>query len=640
MKPRFGTSGDWLSPALLVFSSALFSIVVRLAVWIVLLVALAVSFWFSESWVQLCAGLALFLFGMQCLEEGLRQLAGGKLEQLLAKSTATPFKGMMFGVFGTFLLQSSTLVSLLTIAFISTGLIQLAGGIAILLGANLGATSGIWLLAMAGQNFSLSPLALPLLVLGVVAGFNGPKSKAAGRIVLGIAFIFLGIDQIKEGFTSFGEGFDMTEYQLPGMLGSLLFASIGMLLTVVLQSSHATLMLTLAALAAGQVGLDQGLALAIGANVGSSISTAFVGAMGGNRSGQRLALAHVLFNVLTGVLAFILLSPLTWLVQALAEPLGLADNSLIQLAMFHTLFNGMGVALFWPWQKQLAERLVRWLPDPVEPAVLISEIAMPEEKAAPALPVTTARYLDENALASADTAAHAVVQELQHLGRLSLEVICHALYLPIELLNRDHPDRSALVAAPEHHALDAEQLYQRHIKGVYGDLLGFMGRLEVNLDEEHQRFWVSCQLAALQLVDAVKDAKHLQKNLSRYLREEPGAPRQAYVELRCHLLSVLHEVRELGRMDLPEQAWNERLDLFDEMAADFDSRFRQRLFAEVREQRLNGQQASSLMNDLGYASRITQSLRNVLMLSQGEGNELFRSLRQMLNETGPLIELD
>src|SRR5690606_17910333 len=122
---------------------------------------LAWSFWASAGWLQLCAGLALFLFGMQCLEEGLRQLAGGKLEQLLGRSTATPGKAMLFGMGGTLLLQSSTLVSLLTIAFISTGLIQLAGGIAILFGANLGATSGIWLLALAGQNLSLSPLALP-----------------------------------------------------------------------------------------------------------------------------------------------------------------------------------------------------------------------------------------------------------------------------------------------------------------------------------------------------------------------------------------------------------------------------------------------------------------------------------------------
>src|SRR5690606_2198727 len=105
--------------------------------------------------------------------------------------------------------------------------------------------------------------------------------------------------------------------------------------------------------------LGQSLAIAIGSNVGSSVTTGFVGSLGGNRSGQRLALAHVLFNLVTGVLAFVLLQPLTWLVLKLAGLLGLSDNSLIQLAMFHTLFNAMGVLLFWPLQGRLAQQLIR-----------------------------------------------------------------------------------------------------------------------------------------------------------------------------------------------------------------------------------------------------------------------------------------
>ena len=605
------------------------------AVMLLLVVAgLAASFWFSQGWLQLCAGLAIFLFGMQCLEEGLRQLAGSKLEQILGRSTSTPFKSLLFGVGGTLLLQSSTLVSLLTIAFISTGLIQLAGGIAILFGANLGATSGIWLLAMAGQNLSLSPLALPLLVFGVLAGFIGPRSKAAGRIVLGIAFIFLGIDQIKEGFASFGDGLDMTAYHESGLRGALLFTAIGMAVTVVLQSSHATLMLTLAALASGQLELGQSLAIAIGSNVGSSVTTAFVGSLGGNRSGQRLALAHALFNITTGVIAFILLGPLTWLVQALAEPLGLGGNSLIQLAMFHTLFNAMGVALFWPLQARLAQWLIRWLPERVEPSVLITEL-LPEQMAEPEL--TRARYLNERALDSVDAASGAVVQELGHLGRLSLEVICHALYLPVDQLARVRGDEHVLQARPAHGGFEADHLYRVHIKGVYGDLLSFMGRMELPMDEAHQQFWVSCQLAALQLVDAVKDAKHLQKNLGHYLDAPPSAVRDAYVELRRHLLATLHEVRELARTDLPEEAWQSRLRWLDEQAANFDAAFRQRLFAQVREGRLDGLQTSSLMNDLGYASRIFQSLRNVLML--GSEQALFRELRKFGEEQESLIRL-
>lgn len=614
----------------------------RVVSWCLLFSLLCVSFWFSSGWLELCAGLALFLFGMQCLEESLKQLAGGKLEQLLARSTETPFKGMLFGIGGTMLLQSSTLVSLLTIAFISSGLIQLAGGIAILLGANLGATSGIWLLALAGQNLSLSPLALPLIVLGLLGSFVGPRSKAVGRIVLGIAFIFLGIDQLKDGFSSFTGGFDLSQYDLPGLWGLLLFVAVGLLITVVLQSSHAALMLTLAALSAGQLALDQSLALAIGANVGSSISTAFVGFLGGNRSGQRLALAHVLFNVVTALGAMLLLWPLTWLVLRSTDLVGMGSNSLIQLALFHTLFNAMGVLLFWPWQKQLAERLTRWLPEREEPAVLITEVQAPVATEpilmSQNMPVTQARYLNDAALTSAETAAHAAVLELQHMGRLSLEVICHALYQPVEQLTRAQMDEDRLRASPDEFALDAEWLYQRHIKGVYSDLLAFASRLDANMDEEQRRFWMAIQVAAMQLVDAVKDAKHLQKNLGRCLRDPASPVRVHYLELRRNLLWMLRQVREVSRLELPDELWQSRLEWVDAQGASFDASFRNRLFSEVREQHLDSLQASSLMNDLGYASRISQSLRNVMQI--GAGDSRLRDVRGFaVQDETPLIRL-
>ena len=608
------------------------------------LAILATSFWYSAGWLQLCAGLALFLFGMQCLEEGLKQLAGGRLEQLLERSTATPFKGFLFGVGGTMVLQSTTLMSLLTIAFISTGLIQLAGGISILLGINLGTSGGIWLLAAAGQNFSLSPLALPLLVFGVLAGFNGPTSKAVGRIILGIAFIFLGIDEIKGGFNAFGNSIDLTEQMGEGLLGQLAFVAVGLALTAVLQSSHATLMLVLAALAGGQIELWQGMAIAIGGNVGSSITTAIVGWLGGNRGGQRLALVHAMFNILTGVITLLLLAPLAWLSQWLMQGLGAGDNSLLQLAMFQTLFNLIGVLLFWPWQRQLEAWLCRILPEPVEPSVLISEV----QTGAPAVVEqrlqveTRARYLSEAALTSVDTASRAVVQELQHLGRLSLEVICHALYQPISQLSSRQLDEARLNARPsEFECLDAEELYQRHIKGVYSDLLGFMSRLDISMDEEHQQFWMTCQVVALQLVDAVKDAKHLQKNMVRYLKDDHSFVHNHYLELRRHLLWVLRQVREIGQLDLPDDVWRSRLDWMEAQAAKFDADFRHRIFSEVRSQQLDHLQASSLMNDLGYSSRITQSLRNVMQLGLVGENELLREVRRLGGDDDdfPLIQL-
>ncbi|MBK1853082.1 Na/Pi cotransporter family protein [Marinobacter sp. 1-4A] len=606
------------------------------------LAVLSVSFWYSAGWLQLCAGLALFLFGMQCLEEGLKELAGSRLEQLLERSTATPLKGLMFGVGGTMILQSTTLMSLLTIAFISTGLIHLAGGISILLGINLGTSGGIWLLAAAGQNFSLSPLALPLLVFGVLAGFNSPKGKAFGRIVLGIAFIFLGIDQIKSGFTEFGSVIDLAGPMDSSFMVQLSFVAVGLVLTAILQSSHATLMLVLAALAGGQIELWQGIAIAIGGNIGSSVTTAFVGWLGGNRSGQRLALVHALFNILTGLVTFLLLSPLTWVSQALMSVFGAGDNTLLQLAMFQTLFNGIGVLLFWPWQTQLERGLRRVLPDRTEPAVLITDATtgprnLVEQRV---LPESHARYLNEAALASVDTASRAVVQELQHLGRLSLEVICHALYQPVEQLISREVDEARLNARPDDtEGLDTEDLYRRHIKVVYSDLLGFMSRLDTTKDEDHQQFWMTCQMAALQLVDAVKDAKALQKNLGRYLRDERSLAHEHYMELRRHLLWVLRQVREVSRLEVPDDAWRNRLDWVDSEAVKFDSGFRHQIFSDVRKGELNNLQASSLMHDLGYSVRITQSFRNVLQLGLADGDELLREVRRLGSDDddSPLI---
>lgn len=579
--------------------------------WILaLLVAAALgwSFWKNAGWLQLCAGLAVFLFGLQCLEEGLRQLAGGKLEQLLARSTGTPLRGLAFGFVGATVLQSSTLVSLLTIAFISSGLIQLAGGLAVIFGTNLGATTGIWLLALAGQNVSLSPAALPMLVFGVLAGFTGPRGKAAGRVALGVAFIFLGIDQIRAGFEQAGGGMDLATVQGGGLAGTLLFVAVGLAVTVVLQSSHATLMLTLAALATGQLQLEQSLAIAIGSNVGSSVSTAFVGMLGGNRSGQRLALAHALFNVVTALAALFLLVPLTWLMKTLAGLAGFGDNALLQLALFHTLFNAGGVLLFWPWQRQLAAALERWLPERDEPPVPADASVARAEP----LERLRALHLSDVALGSVDAATAAVGLELRHLGRLSLEVICQALCLPAGQLDAAAPDPALLAGRPaEGRCFDAGLLYQQRVKGVYGDLLAFMSRVTAPMDGRHRRFWARSQSAAQQLVEAVKGAEHLQKNLARHLQGPPSPVRDAYQALRLQLFGQVRALRAIAR-DGDAGSGAVRLAALDAEADAFDTRFRAALFENVRTGVFDGLEAGSLLNDQGYATRIHASLRELI----------------------------
>ncbi len=589
----------------------------KITIFTLIAIALLFSFRGHPSWLELCSGLAFFLFGMQCMQDGLQQLAGGKLERVLARSTSTPFKSLLFGTSASLILQSTTVVSLLTIAFIGTGLITLTAGISIILGANLGASGGIWLLALAGQNISLGPFAYPMIVLGILASFAGKKAKALGRVLLGIAFILLAIDLIKNGFSGFTEGLDFTAYQSSGIIGTLIFAGIGLLLTVILQSSHATLMLILTALSLNQIEIEQAFALAIGSIIGSAVATGVVGFLGGERSGMRLAAAHVIFNVVTGTISIILLTPLTWLVTTIAETLSL--NTLIQLALFYTIFNVIGVSLFWLLQDRLAQKLKDWIPELEEPKVLIDKEPeaplLPEEKDEP----LHARYLKDSALSSTKTATQAVFQELEHLARMSLEVICHALYLPISELSSDKMDEKALEEFHEEGFIDAEKLYRHHIKGIYSEILTFISRIEYSEeDEEYQQVLMNCQIIALKLAAAVKNSKHLQVNLKAYLAGEAGPARSAYTQLRRYILKNL---RTFYRLNLEEKSLphvaisDEKLESILLASKSFEEAFRAQLYYSLRSNQFDGFITSSLLNDMSYAKQVVTSLYSILKLA-------------------------
>ncbi|WP_416191480.1 Na/Pi cotransporter family protein [Neisseria sp. CCUG12390] len=563
-----------------------------------LVAGLAASFLYSAPWMKLCYGLALFLLGMQCIEEGLHNVAGGRLAQWMEKSTATPLKGALFGMGATFVLQSSTLVSLLTIAFLSTGMIQLAGGIAIILGTNLGSTSGIWLLAMAGQSVSLSPAAVPMLVFGIVIGFFNSKTKAVGRVLIGIALIFLGVDAIKEGFQAFGADMGFGKSQAGGMAEPLIFFTVGLLLTVVLQSSHATLILTLAALAGGQVSLMQAFAVAVGSNVGSSATTALVGMLGSDRNGQRLALAHVVFNAVTAVLSMMLWWPLTRLVLLPGEWWGMSP--LLQLAMFHTLFNLLGIAVFWKLQGRLAEQLRRWLPDKADADVLLSENQA----------VLKPRYLHANLLRADDTALAAVEKEIYRLGQAGIEAMCHAVYIPAKTFYGEESDEGKNLPAPQPPLeLDAVQVYERQIKPLYSAILDFAGKMD--LEEEAQQEQLGRAFAAAwQIVEIVKESKHLQKNMQQYLAGGGSASERDYLRLRRHVFKTLRLFRRIGGMEagMERDALIQQLDVHTETL----ETFRGRVMVKLKNDELNGWQTSSLLNDINYARRIGRGCLEIL----------------------------
>ena len=331
--------------------------------------------------------------------------------------------------------------------------------------------------------------------------------------------------------------------------------------------------------------------------------------MGSERSGQRLALAHLLFNVVTAVLCLLLWLPLTWLVAQAAGWLGF--NSLLQLALFHTLFNLVGLAVFWKLQARLAESLQRWLPDKAADEVLI-----PEEIPEKTMRRKQARYLSDNMLRAGDTALRAVFQEVRHLGALSLEVICHVLFIPAEML---YQEEEPLLEPPEPPLqLDAQALYENYIKAPYSELLEFTSKMDID-DETQQQQLLQAHIAAMQLVEIVKDSKHLQKNMQHYLQKPDSRAYPHYLRLRAHLFKTMCLFRRAAAAPAGSEAWKEGSEALDRHVATLESSFRSRVFDKLRQDELGSWHTSSLMNDTNYAKRIGSGFQEILRVAGAAG---------------------
>ncbi len=332
----------------------------------VAIATLLLAFWFSPDAQEIAAGVAIFLFGMLMLEDGFKLFGGGTLERVLERATGSTPRSILFGIVSTTLLQSSSLVSVITISFLSAGLISLIGGVGIIFGANIGTTTGAWLVAGLGLKVNIAAYAMPMIALSILLVFQKPKPlRGIGYALGGLGFLFLGIHYMKEGFDAFKDQIDLLRFALPGLLGLIVYTLLGTAATVIMQSSHATMVLILTALAAGQISYENALALAIGANIGTTI-TAIIGSLGANFQGKRLALAHLIFNVATAAVALVFIAPLRDAVDAVSAVVGIApDDFALKLAVFHTIFNVLGVALMLPVLRQLIAFLERRIVEPV-----------------------------------------------------------------------------------------------------------------------------------------------------------------------------------------------------------------------------------------------------------------------------------
>ncbi len=551
---------------------------------------LAYGFWRSADFQQIAAGVAVFLFGMLAMEEGFKAFTGGMLEGLLRGTTDRLWKSIGFGIVTTTLMQSSGLVSVITISFLSAGLIELAGGIGIIFGANLGTTTGAWLIAGLGLKVRIAAYAMPLLAFGVILVFQRSKRlKGIGYTLTGLGFLFLGIHYMKEGFDAFKDTFDLAAYAVPGLLGLLLYAGIGIAATVIMQSSHATLLITITALASHQLTYDNALALAIGANVGSTV-TAIIGSFGANIDGKRLALSHLMFNLTTAIVAIVLIRQLRWSVDVLSQGLGIAANDYtLKLALFHTLFNLLGVALMLPFIGQLVGFLQRF-------------VQMREPSA------DAPRYLNEAALQVPAAAVEATRKEIRHLYQNAFEIIAQGLALRPETIDSTQDLARAVAATTRIEPIDIDELYEQRVKGLHSAIIEFISRVQAQeLPEYRARELNALREASRNIVEAVKDTKHMYKNLRRFAASPYPDIRQQYDSLRSELALILREIGELAS-GIGDADTILSLDGAKVRLEETDRRINITLTRLIRDQRITAHMATSLMNDCAYAYGIGKNL--------------------------------
>ena len=373
----------------------------------------------------LLGALGMFLYGMNLMSSGLQKAAGEKLRGFLSAMTSNPFKGVMTGLGITTIIQSSSATTVMVVSFVNAGLLTLAQAIGVIMGANIGTTVTAWMVSWLGFKADISVLAVPLMLLGFL--FSNSKidrRKNIGELIVGFSLLFLGLSFMKESVPDLRETPQVLEFvtswSAHGFGSVLLFLAFGTILTLVLQSSSATMAITLIMLSMGWIPFEMACAMVLGENIGTTI-TANIAASVGNTQAKRAAMSHTIFNVFGVIWALILFKPFLQLVGVITENLfGLPNPAsegfvvtistssegtaaLYGLSMLHTLFNLSNTLLlvwFTKWNAQAVSWIVR-LPKNQEKEVF------------------RLKYISAGPLATPELSVEQAFNEIIHFARIS-----------------------------------------------------------------------------------------------------------------------------------------------------------------------------------------------------------------------------
>jgi len=295
----------------------------------------------------LLGALGMFLYGMNLMSSGLQKAAGNGLRKLLASMTSNPVKGVLTGLGITSVIQSSSATTVMVVGFVNAGLLTLYQAIGVIMGANIGTTVTAWIVSIFGFKFDISTLAVPFMALGFVLSLSKKgRRRDIGEMIIGFALLFLGLAYMKNSVPSLDEHPEIFSFiqgwSGHGFASVLLFLVFGTVLTLVLQSSSATVALTMVMLSMGWIEFPMAAAMVLGENIGTTI-TANIAAAVASPMAKRAALAHTVFNLFGVCWALLLFKPflglIAWIVSSLGMDSDPTQTTLYSISMLHTTFN-------------------------------------------------------------------------------------------------------------------------------------------------------------------------------------------------------------------------------------------------------------------------------------------------------------
>ena len=390
----------------------------------------------------LFGAMGMFLYGMNMMSSGLQKAAGDRLRSFLSAMTSNPLKRVLTGVGITALIQSSSATTVMVVSFVNAGLLTLVQAIGVIMGANIGTTITAWMVSLLGFKADISILAVPLMLLGFLFS-NSKKNqrKNIGELIVGFSLLFLGLSFMKESVPDLKQTPEVLEFVRQwaghGFWSVLIFLGVGTILTLVLQSSSATMAITLIMLSMGWIPFPMACAMVLGENIGTTI-TANIAASVGNPSAKRAALSHTIFNVFGVIWALILFRPFLGLVGKIITLFGLPDPAaegfavtnpdgadgtaaLYGLSMLHTLFNTINTLILVWFTGAIAKVVTK----------LVKEPENKEEKA------FRLKYIEAGPLATPELATEQAAKEIIHFANISRNGLGYAR----AAINETDPDK-------------------------------------------------------------------------------------------------------------------------------------------------------------------------------------------------------